>query len=84
MRLSSGVRTALIATIALAGVAASTAAFADGGSIGFKVIKAGFVVGGSAGSGTLNFHGRRYALGIGGISVTASPSAPPRRASTAR
>jgi hypothetical protein len=32
------------------------------------VIKAGFIVGGSGGSGTLTFHGKRYRLGIGGIS----------------
>ena len=44
------------------------AARADGGSISFRVIKAGFVIGGSAGSGTLIFQGRQYALGIGGLS----------------
>ncbi len=59
---------AFVALTALAGVALSAAAFADGGSISFKVIKAGFVVGGSGGSGTLVFHGQRYRLGIGGIS----------------
>jgi lipid-binding SYLF domain-containing protein len=32
------------------------------------VVKAGFVIGGSAGGGTLLFHGRRYPLSIGGIS----------------
>ena len=68
MRISSGYRTALIALLALAGIAFTSAARADGGSISFKVIKAGFVVGGSGGSGVLNFHGRRYSLGIGGVS----------------
>ena len=68
MRLSSGFRAALVASLAFAGVALSSTAFADSGSISFKVIKAGFVVGGSGGSGTLTFQGRRYALGIGGIS----------------
>jgi hypothetical protein len=61
---TSAFRAALIAVLALA----ATAAYADSGSISFKVIKAGFVVGGSGGSGTLTFQGRRYALGIGGIS----------------
>src|SRR5260370_32425474 len=42
-------------------------AYADGGSIGFNVIKAGFVVGGSGGSGALVFHGRSYPLSIGGV-----------------
>ena len=68
MRLSSGFRAALVASLAFAGVALTSTAFADSGSISFKVIKAGFVVGGSGGSGTLNFHGQSYRLGIGGIS----------------
>ena len=37
-----------------------TTAYADSGSIRFNVIKAGFIVGGSGGSGTSVFHGRRY------------------------
>ncbi len=69
MRVTSGFRAALIAlTVAFAGVAASSAAHADSGSISFKIIKAGFVIGGSAGSGVLHFHGRTYSLSIGGIS----------------
>ena len=52
-------------TVAGAGLAT---AYADSGSIRFNVIKAGFVVGGSGGSGTLVFHGRRYPLSIGGVS----------------
>jgi hypothetical protein len=58
----------LAAVVALAGAALTTAANADQGRISFNVIKAGFVVGGSGGSGTLSFRGRRYAIGIGGIS----------------
>jgi hypothetical protein len=42
--------------------------YADSGGISFSVIKAGLVIGGSAGSGTLTFHGKRYPVGIGGIS----------------
>ena len=45
-----------------------TTAYADSGSIRFNVIKAGFIVGGSGGSGTLMFHGRLYPLSIGGVS----------------
>ena len=67
MRLSSVIRAALVAlTVTCIGLA--TAARADNGSIRFNVIKAGFVIGGSAGSGTLVFHGRRYPLSIGGVS----------------
>jgi len=66
MRLSSAIRAALIAlTVTGAGL---TSAYADGGAIRFNVIKAGFVVGGSGGSGTLIFHGRGYRLAIGGVS----------------
>ena len=61
-------RAALVALCAVAGVAATPSALADGGSISFRVVKAGFVIGGSAGSGTLNFHGRPYRLAIGGLS----------------
>ena len=48
MTLVSTVRTALLA---LATLAVSSAAYADSGSISFRVIKAGFVVGGSGGCG---------------------------------
>jgi hypothetical protein len=51
MRLSSAIRAALVMTVTCIGLA--TAAHADNGSIRFNVIKAGFVIGGSAGSGTL-------------------------------
>jgi len=68
MRLSSGLRTALIAFTALVGVAPTSTALADSGGISFRVLKAGFVIGGSGGSGVLNFHGHTYAIGIGGIS----------------
>ena len=68
MRISHRFRAGLIAMIAVAGLGFSSAARADSGSISFSVIKAGFVVGGSGGSGTLTFHGKRYGLSIGGIS----------------
>ena len=66
MQFSSAIRAALIAlTVTGAGL---TTVYADFGGIRFNVIKAGFVVGGSGGSGTLVFHGRRYPLAIGGVS----------------
>jgi lipid-binding SYLF domain-containing protein len=69
MQLSAPIRAALVAlTTAVIGTGFVTDAYADGGSIRFNVIKAGFVIGGSAGSGTLVFHGHRYRLSIGGIS----------------
>ena len=68
MQASFGFRAALIALAALAGAAFSSAAYADSGSISFRVIKAGLIIGGSGGSGTLTFHGQSYALSIGGVS----------------
>jgi hypothetical protein len=68
MRASSRLRASLIAVLALTGAAVGSVAYADSGSISFSVVKAGLVIGGSAGSGTLVFHGQSYALGIGGLS----------------
>ena len=68
MRTLSALRASLIASLALAGAALVSAAYADSGSISFNIVKAGIVIGGSAGSGTLTFHGRQYPLGIGGLS----------------
>src|SRR5262249_37205260 len=66
MQISSAIRAAPIAlTVTGAGL---TATYADSGSIRFNVIKAGFVVGGSGGTGTLVFQGRSYPLSIGGVS----------------
>jgi len=68
MRISSGFRAALIALTALTGVSLASTARADEGTIRISVVKAGWVIGGSGGSGVLNFHGRTYPLQIGGIS----------------
>src|SRR5215472_4504573 len=66
MQLSSAIRAALIALIVTG--AGLTTVYADFGGIQFNVIKAGFIVGGSGGSGTLMFHGRASPLSIGGVS----------------
>jgi hypothetical protein len=68
MRLSSGFRQALVALVAVLGVSVASAAQADSGSISIRVVKGGFFVGASGGSGTLTFQGKRYRLSIGGIS----------------
>jgi hypothetical protein len=54
MRLSSAFRASVIALAVLA--AATVSAYADSGTIYFKVVKAGFIIGGSGGTGTLTFH----------------------------
>lgn len=67
MRFSSRSRAGLIALMALAGASLSSAAYADSGTIRISVLKGGWFIGASGGSGTLTFHGRRYPLSIGGI-----------------
>ena len=42
-------------------------AHADSGTVTLTVYKGGWIIGGSAGGGTLNFRGRRYGLSVGGI-----------------
>ena len=66
MRLSSVIGVVLT-TLTLT-VGFRSAAYADGGRIRFNVVKAGFVIGGSGGSGALLFRGRYYPLAIGGLS----------------
>ena len=65
MKIASTLRAALVAIAALAGL--STAAQADGGTVVLTIYKAGWIIGGSGGSGVLNFHGRRYPLSTGGL-----------------
>jgi hypothetical protein len=65
MTISFAVRTALVALLAVAGL--SSASRADSGSVTLRIYKAGWIIGGSGGSGTLYFHGRTYGLSTGGI-----------------
>jgi hypothetical protein len=67
MRFSSGVRTGLIALMAIVGASISSASYADSGTIRISVIKGGWIIGASGGGGTLTFHGRQYPLSIGGV-----------------
>src|SRR4051794_27607406 len=66
---SSRIRTGFVALTLLAGVGISSAAQAETCSISFSVVKAGWVIGGSGGNGTLRCPGRSYPLSIGGISA---------------
>ena len=69
MRMSQKFRAFLIGAMAMLGAAVSSAAHADGGHIRFTVVKAGWFIGGSGGTGTLTFHGRVYPITIGGLSA---------------
>lgn len=73
MRLLSGLRASLVAlmafsVVAIAGIGISSVAYADSGSIRISVVKGGWFIGASGGSGVLNFRGRSYPLSIGGLS----------------
>jgi len=63
-----GFHSLIVAVIALAAAILSPAARADTGTVRISFIKAGWVIGGTIGSGTLTFRGRTYPLSIGGLS----------------
>lgn len=67
MRSPTPIRFALSLVAALSFVALSSVARADSGFVNLTIYKGGWVIGGSAGGGTLNFRGRTYALSVGGI-----------------
>jgi hypothetical protein len=65
MRTTSLLRTALIALVAIVGM--SRATYADSGAVTLTIYKAGWIIGGSGGGGSLYFRGRHYSLSVGGI-----------------
>ena len=62
----------------VAAAAAATSATAQAqtprpdGTIDIRIFRAGFIVGGSGGSGTLYFRDKGYNLGVGGVSLGAT------------
>jgi len=67
MKMLSAIRVTVLAFAALTGVTLSSVAHADEGFVQLTIFKAGWIIGGSGGSGVLNFHGRRYPLSTGGL-----------------
>ncbi|MGF6306561.1 lipid-binding SYLF domain-containing protein [Bradyrhizobium sp. i1.8.4] len=67
MKFSSTLRAALVALLAFTGAAFSSAARADSGFVTLTIYKAGWIIGGSGGSGVLTFRGRSYRLSTGGL-----------------
>ncbi len=67
MKISHAIRIAVLALAALASVAFTSAARADEGFVQLTIYKAGWIIGGSGGTGVLTFRGRRYPLSTGGI-----------------
>jgi hypothetical protein len=51
---------------------AGLAVAAPSGTVDLTLYKAGFIVGGSGGSGTLTFKGKKYPVSIGGVSLGAT------------
>ncbi len=66
MKMSSAIRVALLALTAF-GTSLSSAAYAEDGFVSLTIYKAGWIIGGSGGGGTLNFRGQSYALSAGGL-----------------
>jgi lipid-binding SYLF domain-containing protein len=64
--------TATLIVAAGAMLFANLASAASDGTIQFTLYKAGFIVGGSGGSGTLKFKGKQYPVSIGGVSLGAT------------
>jgi opacity protein-like surface antigen len=58
-------KTVMVGLMALA--ASASAALADSGHVTLTIYKAGWIIGGSGGSGVLEFRGRDYRLATGGI-----------------
>jgi hypothetical protein len=75
---TSNLGRSFICTAATAIVAAATLLFANfasaapDGTIDLTLYKAGFIVGGSGGNGTLKFKGKQYPVNIGGVSLGAT------------
>jgi lipid-binding SYLF domain-containing protein len=67
MKFSSTLRAALVALLTFTGLAFSSAARADSGFVTLTIYKAGWIIGGSGGSGVLTFRGRSYRLSTGGL-----------------
>ena len=65
MSSSSLFRAALLALAVCFGL--SSSASADSGTVTLTIYKGGWIIGASGGGGVLNFHGRRYALSVGGL-----------------
>lgn len=69
MRIPTLLRGAILALTAFLSITAFglQKAQADTGTVTLTIYKAGWIIGGSGGSGTLTFHGRTYALTVGGL-----------------
>src|SRR5690606_27227198 len=65
MKIRSMICAALTAFVVFAGFAPESRA--DSGSVTLTIYKAGWIIGGSGGTGVLHFRGRTYPLSTGGL-----------------
>jgi hypothetical protein len=61
-----------LALVAGLSIVAPATAQTPSGTVAFKVVKVGFIVGVGGGSGTLTYQGQRYPLSIGGVGLGAT------------
>jgi hypothetical protein len=66
MRIPTRLLGALVAASAVFSLSLQSA-YAESGTVSLRVYKAGWIIGGSGGSGTLTFQGRTYRLRVGGL-----------------
>jgi hypothetical protein len=71
MRIFGAIRWFAAALIATSFVAAPSSSQAATGTVAIEIVRGGFIIGVSGGSGTLRFAGRSYPLSVGGVSVGA-------------
>ena len=64
----SNLRTIILALVAMLAAGLSSPARADSGFVTLSFVKAGWVIGGNVGQGTLTFRGRTYPVSVGGLS----------------
>ena len=67
MKISSAIRAVLAALTLFAGATLASQSHADEGYVTLTIYKAGWIIGGSGGGGTLTFRGRTYPLSTGGL-----------------
>jgi hypothetical protein len=61
--------TTILAVAAAILVGAPTHSYAKTGKVRLNIVKAGFIIGGGGGSGTLAFGGKTYRLRVGGLGI---------------
>ena len=62
----------VVLAVACVGLVPVSSANAQDGTVELEIVKASLIVGAGGGSGKLNYQGKTYRLGVGGVSVGAS------------